>query len=77
MAQIKVTRLQAELARAKVEADRARHRTPDPLLVKIAAAAAPDEGDSPDDDTPDDGTPHDGTPHDDSAAGDRPEGARR
>ena len=37
--QIKVTRLQAELARAKVEADRARDRTPDPLLVKIAAAA--------------------------------------
>ena len=37
--QIRVTRLQAELARAKVEADLARDRTPDPLLVKIAAAA--------------------------------------
>jgi hypothetical protein len=41
-----VTRLQAELARAKVEADRARHRTPDPVLVRIAAAAPPaDEAD--------------------------------
>ena len=46
--QIRVTRLQAELARAKVEADRARDRTPDPLLVRIAAAAAP--VDEPDED---------------------------
>ncbi len=46
--QIRVTRLQAELARAKVEADRARDRTPDPLLVRIAAAAAP--ADEPDED---------------------------
>lgn len=35
---IRVTRLQVELAQAKVEADRALQRTPDPLLVKIAAA---------------------------------------
>jgi hypothetical protein len=35
---IRVTRLQVELAQAKVEADRALQRTPDPLLVKIAKA---------------------------------------
>jgi hypothetical protein len=38
---------EAELARAKVEADRARHRTPDPLLVQIAAAAPADDADRP------------------------------
>jgi hypothetical protein len=35
---IRVTRRQVELAQAKVEADRALQRSPDPLLVKIAAA---------------------------------------
>lgn len=37
-AKMSVTRLQVELAQAKVEADRARGRSPDPLLVKIAGA---------------------------------------
>ncbi len=37
-AQIRVTRRQVELAQAKVEADRALERSPDPLLVKIATA---------------------------------------
>jgi hypothetical protein len=37
---IRVTRLQVELAQAKVEADRALQRTPDPLLVKIAKAGS-------------------------------------
>lgn len=37
-AQIRVTRRQVELAQAKVEADRALKRSPDPLLVKIASA---------------------------------------
>lgn len=36
---IRVTRLQVELAQAKVEADRALRRRPDPVLVKVAAAA--------------------------------------
>jgi hypothetical protein len=35
---IRVTRLQVELAQAKVEADRALQRRPDPALVKIASA---------------------------------------
>jgi hypothetical protein len=35
---IRVTRLQVELAQAKVEADRALQRRPDPVLVKIANA---------------------------------------
>lgn len=35
---ISVTRRQVELAQAKVEADRALQRSPDPLLLKIAAA---------------------------------------
>ena len=35
---IRVTRRQVELAQAKVEADRALQRRPDPLLVKIARA---------------------------------------
>ena len=35
---IRVTRLQVELAQAKVEADRALQRKPDPLMVKIAKA---------------------------------------
>ncbi len=37
-AKIQVTRRQVELAQAKVEADRALRRSPDPLLVKIASA---------------------------------------
>lgn len=37
-AKIRVTRRQVELAHAKVEADRALERSPDPLLVKIATA---------------------------------------
>lgn len=37
-ARIQVTRRQVELAQAKVEADRALQRSPDPLLVKIASA---------------------------------------
>ncbi len=36
--QITVTRRQVELAQAKVEADRALHRDPDPVLVRVAAA---------------------------------------
>lgn len=35
---IRVTPLQVELAQAKVEADRALQRRPDPVLVKIASA---------------------------------------
>lgn len=35
---IRVTRRQVELAQAKVEADQALERSPDPLLVKIASA---------------------------------------
>jgi hypothetical protein len=35
---IRVTPLQVELAQAKVEADRALQRRPDPLLEKIASA---------------------------------------
>ncbi len=35
---VTVTRRQVELAQAKVEADRALRRSPDPLLVKIASA---------------------------------------
>ena len=38
---IHVTRRQVELAQAKVEADRALQRRPDPLLVKIASAGRP------------------------------------
>ena len=38
-----VTRLQVELARAQVAADGARSRTPDPLLVQVAAVAVPDD----------------------------------
>ena len=37
--QIRVTRRQVEVAQAKVEADRALDRRPDPLLEKIAGAA--------------------------------------
>lgn len=37
-ATITVTRGQVELAQAKVEADKALKRSPDPLLVKIATA---------------------------------------
>ncbi len=37
-ASIRVTRRQVELAQAKVEADKELKRSPDPLLVKIAAA---------------------------------------
>jgi len=37
-----VTRLQVELAQAKVEADRALQRRPDPALVKIASAGRTD-----------------------------------
>ena len=37
--QIRVTRRQVELAQAKVEADRALDRRPDPLLERIASAA--------------------------------------
>ena len=37
-AKIRVTRRQVELAQAKVEADTALDRSPDPLLVKIASA---------------------------------------
>lgn len=37
-AKIRVTRRQVELAQAKVEADTALQRTPDPLLVRIASA---------------------------------------
>lgn len=37
-AKIRVTRRQVELAQAKVEADTALQRTPDPLLVQIASA---------------------------------------
>jgi len=42
---IRLSRLQVELAQAKVEADRALQRQPDPLLLKIAAAGeAPRRG---------------------------------
>ncbi len=42
--QIRVTRRQVELAQAKVEADTALERSPDPLLLKIASAGGRQAG---------------------------------